>query len=177
MARLETGADALALLTELGASPHLVRHHELVLEAALLLTDKLRRELGLEFDAGLVHIGAALHDVGKISHPAELSAPGHAHERSGRALLLAARVPERLARFCVTHASWGEPELALEDLLVALADKLWKGKRIAALEQRVLEHIAASLELPAWRAFELADTVFEAIAADAEQRLARSVAG
>ena len=35
---------------------------------------------------------------------------------------------EDLARFCVTHARWESDGIGLEDLLVALADKLWKGK-------------------------------------------------
>ncbi|PRQ02574.1 hypothetical protein ENSA5_22190 [Enhygromyxa salina] len=171
---LETGADALALLVELGVSPRLLRHHELVLEAAVELTDGLARRLGARFDAGEVQIGAALHDVGKLVHPGELSGPGHEHEEAGRALLIDARVPEHLARFCVTHASWDEPTLAIEDLLTALADKLWKGKRVAQLERRVIDHLAHQLELPSWRVFDVADAVFEAVAAGADDRLGRS---
>ena len=176
MKRLDTGADALALLRELGVSPRLLRHHELVLEAAVALTDALARKLGARFDAGLVHVGAALHDVGKFLHPDELHEPGHAHEQAGRKLLIEHRVPEHVARFCVTHASWDQPTLALEDLLVALADKLWKGKRVAALEQLVIDRLSRQLELPAWRVFEVADAVFEAVAEPAESRLARSLA-
>src|SRR5690349_10343281 len=73
--KLETGADALALLRELGGSPRLLRHHELVLEAAVAITDALARKLGARFDAGLVQVGAALHDVGKLVHPDELHEP------------------------------------------------------------------------------------------------------
>lgn len=173
--KLETGADALALLVELGVSPRLLRHHELVLEAAIALTDGLARKLGASFDAGLVHVGAALHDVGKLLHPDELREPGHAHEAAGQALLIQHRVAEHVARFCVTHASWDAPALALEDLLVALADKLWKGKRVPKLEQLVIDRLADGLTLPAWRVFELADGVFESVAEPAEDRLARSI--
>ncbi len=175
MARtLETGADALALLVEFEVPPRLLRHHELVLEAARELTDGLARRVGVRFDAGVVHVGAALHDVGKLPHPQELRGPGHEHEQAGRALLIARRVPEHLARFCVTHGSWREPTLAIEDLLVALADKLWKGKRVAELEQLVIDRFAHQRDLPRWRVFELADAVFESVAASADERLARS---
>ena len=173
--RLQTGNDALALLAELEVPARLLRHHELVLEAARELTDGLARRLGARFDAGEVHVGAALHDVGKLQHPAELRGPGHAHEPAGRALLIARGVPEHLARFCTTHASWDDPLLGLEDLLVALADKLWKGKRVAELEQRVVSHLAHQLALPTWRVFEVADGVFESIAARGEESLARSL--
>jgi hypothetical protein len=172
--KLETGADALALLAELEVPPRLLRHHELVLEAAIELCDGLARRLGARFDAGEVQVGAALHDVGKLRHPEELSGPGHAHEAAGRALLLEQRVPEHLARFCTTHASWDQPTLAIEDLLVALADKLWKGKRLAALERRVVERFSHQLDLPAWKVFELADAVFESVASKADERLAAS---
>lgn len=172
--KLETGADALALLTDLQVAPRLQRHHELVLEAAIMLTDNLARRLGARFNAGEVQIGAALHDVGKHLHPAELSGPGHAHEQAGRSLLLERGVPEHLARFCVTHASWDQPTLALEDLLVALADKLWKGKRVVELEARVVQHLAHQLDQARWRVFELADAVFEGVADGADERLRRS---
>ncbi|PRQ03788.1 HD domain-containing protein [Enhygromyxa salina] len=173
--RLETGTDALALLVDLQVPARLLRHHELVLEAAIELTDALARKLGARFDAGEIQIGAALHDVGKLVHPAELSGPGHAHELAGRALLIDRRVPEHLARFCITHANWSSPSLALEDLLVALADKLWKGKRVIELEDRVIEHLAHQTAQPRWRVFEIADAVFERVAAGADSRLRRSV--
>lgn len=153
--KLETGADALALLADLQVAPRLFRHHELVLEAAIMLTDNLARRLGARFNAGEVQIGAALH-----------GAP--------RSLLLERGVPEHLARFCVTHASWDQPTLALEDLLVALADKLWKGKRVVELEARVIQHLAHQLDQARWRVFELADAVFEGVADGADDRLRRS---
>jgi hypothetical protein len=122
-----------------------------------------------------VHLGAALHDVGKLLYPDEMREPGHAHEQAGQALLIEHHVAEHVARFCITHASWDEPTLALEDLLVALADKLWKGKRVEKLEQLVVARLAYGLELPPWRVFELADTVFESVAEPASDRLARSM--
>ncbi len=166
--------DALALLVVLGAPPHLVRHHELVVEAAELLIRELRRSLSLRFDAQRVLVGAALHDAGKIKHPSELNVPGSAHEREGEAMLLAHGVAPNVARFCWTHAAWTHSELTLEDLLVAAADKLWRGKREGELEQRLIAALAASAGMPAWEAFSRADEIFAQVAAEADERLDRS---
>nr|BFE68549.1 hypothetical protein GCM10020092_018500 [Actinoplanes digitatis] len=58
-------------------------------DVAWSLTDALgRRRPDLEFDTTAVLFGAATHDIGKVVHVEELSAPGHAHEEAGRDLLL-----------------------------------------------------------------------------------------
>lgn len=172
-----TPADALALLASLGASAWLVRHHELVVEAAELLTRRLSRELKVPFVREQVLLGAALHDAGKVLHPQELHEPGHQHEPAGEALLLSRGVPARLARICVTHASWQQEGLELEELLVALADKLWKGRREPDLEARVMRRVADLTGQEAWQVFDRLDAICEAVAADGEHRLARSRVG
>jgi wobble nucleotide-excising tRNase len=88
--------------------------------------------LSLEFDATLIRLGVALHDAEKISYPSELDGPGSMHEPAGEALLLASGVQPKVARCCVTHGRWAETGVSFEELSVALADKLWKGKREAA---------------------------------------------
>jgi hypothetical protein len=57
---------------------------------------------------------------------------------------------------------------------VALADKLWKGKREPALEKKVLELAATKLGRDFWDIFVELDTCFESIAAGGTERLARS---
>lgn len=166
---------ALRLLARLGASPWLVRHHELVLEAATLLCDLVQTRFDLAFDRQQVLVGAAIHDAGKILHPEEMSQPGHQHERAGEHLLATHGIPSALSRFCVTHASWQRPDIAIEDLLVALADKLWKGKRDDSLEPLVVERIARAVQRPAWDVFETLDSICDEIAADGPTRLERSV--
>lgn len=170
-----TPRAALDLLGVLGASPWLVRHHELVLEAAVLICDQLARSWPLPFDRAAVLAGAALHDAGKIVHAEEMSAPGSEHEAAGRELLLGRGVPAGLARFCVTHAAWGAPDCTIEDRLVALADKLWKGKRAGELEQRLVEDIGATIGEEAWAVFDRFDALCESVAANGPERLARSV--
>ena len=166
--------EALVLLRTLGAAPRLIRHHELVVEAASALVIGLREAFDLPFDDRLVLVGAALHDAGKIEHPAELEEPGSEHAVSGCALLARAGVEPALARFCRTHTTWQDEEVGLEDLLVALADKLWKGKRDDELEKRVCQVIQRATGREAWEVFDRADRIFAAIAADGELRLARS---
>lgn len=165
-------ADCHALLVELGAPQRLQMHGVLVLEAAEELLEAMR-DHHVVVDGALVRAGAILHDVGKTLHPDELGARGSRHEAAGRALLLARGVDPRVAALCVTHADWNG-ERSLEELLVALADKLWKGVRIAELEARVVEAIATSHTVSRWEVFVSLDERFEAIAALGDARLARS---
>jgi len=166
-------AEARTLLLELGAPPRLQVHAELVSEAAVALL-ALSAAYGLQLDAGWVLAGAALHDAGKIVHPAELAEPGAEHEPAGEALLLRHGVAPHIARCCRSHAQWARLECSLEELLVALADKLWKGVRVAELESRVIKAVAAALGRPVWDLFIALDTGFETIAAISSERLARS---
>ncbi len=141
-------------------------------EAADQLTAGLS-EFVSHFDAEEVLLGAALHDVGKILHPAEMRGPGTCHEEAGRTLLEVQGHPV-IARFCVSHGQWDDDALALEDLLVALADKLWKGKRVVKLEQRVVVSLSRSTGSPPWQVFTALDPVFESVADRGDERLARS---
>ena len=60
------------------------------------------------------------------------------------------------------------------DRLVALADKLWKGKRDENLESLVLDEIAARLGRDRWSVFDAFDTICDEIALDGPGRLRRS---
>lgn len=166
-------ADATALLLEMHAPPRLIRHAELVCEAAEGLLGLFARH-GVTLDAGWVRGGAALHDAGKLEHVAELDGPGARHEPAGEQLLLRHGVAPHVARCCRSHAQWAALECSLEELVVALADKLWKGARVAPLEQRVIERAAQQRGLAFWDLFVALDGGFEAIAGAAPDRLARS---
>jgi hypothetical protein len=172
---LKIPADAFALLSSLGAPPRLIRHHELVTEAATEMLSGLRRALPrLPFAAGEVLLGAALHDAGKLLFPGEMSGPGARHEIEGEAYLLGCGVSPSLARFCRTHARWKSPGCGLTDRLVALSDTLWKGKRLPDLELLVRDDLAAALGLDPWSLDERLDSLWESVAAGSAGRLARS---
>lgn len=168
-----TVTQAEALLGDLGAPSRLLTHVWLVGEAAEAILAHLRT-LGVAIDADFVRLGVALHDVGKILHPAELDGPGSQHEPAGERLLIQHDVDPKVARCCLSHARWSEMEVSLEELLVALADKLWKGVRQAELERRVIEGAAAQLGKDFWEVFVDLDTAFEEIAAEGPNRLERS---
>lgn len=143
---------AEVLCSKLAAPPRLVRHLRTVHGSAILLVEGLRRCFpGLAFDARMVLLGAAIHDLGKVLHPGEIDGPGHLHERDGPLFLQAQGLEPSIARFARTHAAWnGE---AIEDHLVAFADTVWKGQRIDALEQAVCLAISAEVGVSDWEAW------------------------
>jgi hypothetical protein len=124
----------------------------------------------LALDREAVLFGAALHDIGKTAHPEELQQPGNRHEAAGERLLLAAGISPHLARFCRTHGAWSA-ESPLEDLLVALADKVWKGRRDEPLEQALVDRIVAVVGEPPWQVFIALDDLLTHIAETADERL------
>ncbi|APR81553.1 Hypothetical protein A7982_06902 [Minicystis rosea] len=83
-------------------------------------------------------------------------------------------VDPQIARCCLSHARWADMDVSLEELLVALSDKLWKGVRNAELERRVVEAVAAKLGRDFWDLFVDLDSTFEEIAAQGSERLERS---
>jgi hypothetical protein len=170
---LRDRTDAYRLLRELGAPRRLLLHVELVGEAAERLMQAYA-ELGVDFDASIIELGVAVHDAGKIKYPEELNGPGSMHEPAGEALLLANGVQPEVARCCVSHAKWQDADVSFEERSVALADKLWKGKREEALELCVIDEVASRLRVDRWTVFAQLDSVFEEVAAGGMDRLERS---
>ncbi|MCL2734651.1 MAG: HD domain-containing protein [Actinomycetia bacterium] len=160
------------LVSALRCPPRLAAHLRAVHDAAHRLVGRLEeRYPSLAFDREAVLFGAATHDMGKSVHVCELSGPGAAHEEAGKALLLDHGVSPELARFCATHGSWTRPDAGLEDLLVSLADKIWKNKRVADLEDLVVARLARATGRPAWEEFLALDEILSPIGDDAGQRL------
>ncbi|NUR57312.1 MAG: HD domain-containing protein [Catenulispora sp.] len=162
---------AAELLRDVGAPLRLVAHLRLVHDVAAQLVGWVEeRGLDVGIDPAAVCFGAATHDIGKALHPAELSGPGARHEEAGRDLLVDHGVAPSLARFAATHATWN-PGTGTEDLLVSLADKVWKGKRVPELEDLVVGRLAAVSGLPGWEEFLKLDEVLAAIGDLADDRL------
>jgi len=78
----DSSAKALALLKDLGAPTRLLRHVELVAEAADILLMELR-SLGLTVHDEFVRVGVILHDAGKVLYVNELLQSGAEHEPAG----------------------------------------------------------------------------------------------
>ena len=166
--------EAQRILLQLSAPPRLLAHLVLVHDAACTLMERISAEFPeADFDAELVRFGAATHDIGKVVHPEELTESGkHQHQRSGVQLLQSLGVPYERARFAWTHGNWDSEQIALEDLIVAIADKAWKGKRIEALETRTTELLSAATLRPQWACHAELDEILQIVAKDADKKLA-----
>jgi len=165
--------EAFALLKDLGAPERLMHHARMVVQAAEQLLLEFQG-LAVPIDIQSVALGTILHDAGKTLHPTELSGPGSLHEKAGEALLLSRGVQPSVARCCASHGAWQLPDVSLEERLVALADKLWKGKREEALELNIIDEAAARLNVSRWDVFERLDSAFEKIAAAGPERVEQS---
>jgi hypothetical protein len=162
-----------ALLDRAGAPPRLRAHLRLVHDVCVQILDGLATQgAAAGVDRRAVEFGAATHDIGKARRPAELSGPGSEHEPVGRDLLLEFGVAPELARFAATHCSWTEPGITLEDLLVSLADNVWKNKRLAELEDLVVAELVARSGREPWEEFMALDEILTAIGDGADERLA-----
>lgn len=164
---------AAELLQDLQAPPRLAAHLRAVHDVAHQLVDWVtQRYPALQLDGEAVLFGAATHDIGKTAHIAELSGPGSAHEQAGRQLLLDHGISPELARFAATHAAWTESGIVIEDLLVSVADKIWKNKRVPDLEDLVVTRLAEASGRTHWEEFLVFDDMLTSIGNGADQRLA-----
>ena len=166
--------DAEELLAKLKAPPRLIAHLTLVHDAAFEIVDSLQlRWPELMIDRDAVLFGSSTHDAGKCLHRNELTGPGNQHETDGPGLLEQYGVSPERSRFARTHGVWKtEPNLAIEDVVVALADTCWKGVRIEELETKLATLLADSLQIEAWEVFMYLDDLVTGIASHAEVRLA-----
>ncbi len=166
--------DALQVLKRLNAPPRLVAHLALVHDVAADILQSLSAQWqDFPIDKEAVLFGAATHDIGKVLHPAELIGPGSNHEKDGPGLLEQVGIPADRSRFARTNGTWKqEATLALEDIVVALADTCWRGKRDEELESRLASFIAGLQGIEKWEAFLALDEIVAKIAAHAEERLA-----
>jgi len=161
------------LLVELAAPPRLAAHLRLVHDVAAQLSAWLAgQHPAVAFDRDAVLFGAATHDIGKVRHIEELSGPGSLHERAGQQLLLDAGVDPSLARFAATHGDWDAPGIQVEDLLVSVADKTWKAKRVPELEQLLIDRLVQASGHEPWQVFLDLDDHLGQLAAGADRRLA-----
>ena len=148
-------------------------HLALVHDVACQIADAIATSWpALTFDRDTMLLGAALHDVGKVLHPDELTGPGHRHETAGEQLLRERGLADPVARIARTHGQWRTaPSPALEDLLVALADVVWKGARDPDLERLVAAAIAAPTGAQHWAIHATLDDLLTPIADAGERRV------
>lgn len=164
--------QALEIHIKLDAPPRLLAHHTLVHQIAARLLLKLTEYWpNLEIDEDAVLFGAATHDIGKAEVRRELSEPGCDHEILGFAVLMENSIPLPLARFAKSHGLGSELD-GLEDLLVCLADKCWKGKRDEELEEKFVRVLCQSEGVDFWDAYPKMTALFDVVSLGTDARLA-----
>lgn len=166
--------DVLEICHSVKATPRLVAHLVLVHDVANKLVRSLHKAFPeLEFNSEAVLFGASTHDIGKSLFPEEVFGPGNQHELHVGEILKKFGISEENARFTYTHANWQtDSRVQLEDLIVALADNCWKGKRLAALEEKAVQMISRNSGKETWEVFSILDEILQELAADADRRLA-----
>jgi putative nucleotidyltransferase with HDIG domain len=166
--------DALRICERLSAPPRLIAHLVLVHDTACSLIERIAAEFPeAHFDPDLVRFGAAIHDIGKSVHADELTESGrNKHQRSGVELLESLGIPKQRARFAWTHSNWTGEHITFEDLLVALADKAWKGKRIDALESLTADLLSTATARPKRDCYAKLDEIIQSLSQDAAKKLA-----
>ena len=163
--------EAEVVFRKLPIPPRLYAHSLLVHDVANKLLEEINRTWGsLNINKNLVLFGAATHDIGKTIYTNELSEAGHKHEQAGLQLLLSLGISEEKSKFAASHSSWSANS-TLEELLVSLADKIWKGNRVHDLEDLLIERISTETKTECWEVFSLLDSIIDDIAKDADKRL------
>lgn len=162
----------LEIFERLKMPPRLLAHLTLVHDAEKRLLKKMAAAFPkVKIDKELALFGAATHDIGKCVCKNELTQSGREHEAQGQKLLLSLGASAQMAAFAKNHSSWSERS-TIESLLVSLVDKIWKGSRVADLEDLVAAKISQASALEKWEAYLLLDDIIQKIASDADKRLA-----
>jgi hypothetical protein len=161
------------LINERRIPPRLLAHLTLVYEVAKTILAWMDHHYpGVSIDKEAVLFGAVTHDIGKVMVNEEITKPGSTHERQGFELLLNHGIKEHLARFTLTHSQWTTSNTNIDDWMVSLADKIWKGKRVTDLEDLIVNHICRKTNKEKWEVFLNFDDLLQNISKDADKRLA-----
>jgi hypothetical protein len=165
--------ETVNLLRQVAAPPRLIAHLILVHDVAATLVERVTAAFPeATFARDKVLFGASIHDFGKVIERSELIMSGTQHEQRGVELLRSMGISSERARFAYTHGSWEATNVNLEDLLVALADKCWKGKRVDALESKITALLSAASKKPEWECYAQLEGIVEELTRDADARLA-----
>ena len=160
------------LLEILNAPERLKRHLSIVHATAFEILEQLKVEWPtLEMNQELILFGAATHDIGKTEITDELFKSGKRHELAGMTILLNHGFTKEQSRFALTHGTWQDENLKIEDLLVALSDKIWKGSRIDDLEKLVGQKLSYFLNCDYWDVYGKLDSILSQIALGADEKL------
>ena len=172
MELLDLPKEVAELLEILNSPVRLKRHLSIVHTTAFDILTQLKVEWPiLKMNQELILFGAATHDIGKTEITDELSEGGKRHELTGKTILLNHGFTNEQSRFALTHGNWQDESLEIEDLLVALSDKIWKGSRIYDLEKLLGQKLSSILNCDYWDVYGKLDSILSRIALGADEKL------
>ena len=172
MELLDLPKEVAELLEILNSPERLKRHLSIVHTTAFEIVTQLKLEWPfLEMNQELILFGAATHDIGKSEITDELFESGKRHELTGMTILLNHGFTKEQSRFTLTHGNWQDESLKIEDLLVALSDKIWKGNRIDDLEKLLGQKLSSMLNCDYWDVYGKLDSILSQIALGADEKL------
>jgi putative nucleotidyltransferase with HDIG domain len=168
----ELPEDIRNILTKNDSPERLNRHLRIVaFTASNLLAETENIWNHLKLDIELVKFGAVTHDIGKAICQAEIYKPGKKHESLGKQLLIENGFSVESSRFAYTHGNWKGQNILLEDLFVTLADKIWKGKRVFELEERISQMISNQTKMNYWEVYQELDSMLDKIVLESQAKL------
>ena len=172
MRLLDLPNEVAELLEILNSPERLKKHLSIVHTTAFEILKQLKIVWpNLKMNQELILFGAATHDIGKTEITDELFGGGKRHELAGITILLIHGFTNEQSRFALTHGNWQDESLEIEDLLVALSDKIWKGNRVDDLEILLGQKLSSLLNCDYWEVYGKLDSILAQIALGADQKL------
>ena len=98
----------------------------------------------------------------------ELYEKGKNHEMRGKLILENLGFKKEESRFALTHGNWTDCHL-IEDLIVCLSDKIWKGKRVLGLEEKVCKTISGELNIDFWEVYIKLDEILSNLSNNSDE--------
>ncbi|WP_159025786.1 HD domain-containing protein [Aquimarina sp. Aq78] len=170
---VELSKEVKNLLEQFDAPQRLIKHLTIVNSTAFYLVEQLKGEWpNLSLNEKEISFGASTHDIGKTVITDELYKKGKKHESEGFKILKEIGYEDTESRFTITHGNWENSNLQIEDLIVCLSDKIWKGKRINELEERITLKISELTKMDFWDVSMKLELILEKIAIGSDERIA-----
>ncbi len=169
----ELSKEIKDLLEQFDAPQRLIKHLTIVNSTAFYIVEQLKIEWpNLVLNKKEILFGASTHDIGKAVITDELYKKGKKHESEGFKILKELGYNDKESRFTITHGNWENSNLLIEDLIVCLSDKIWKGKRINDLEERITTNISELTKTDFWDVSVKLELILEKIAVGSDDRIA-----
>jgi len=170
---VELPKEIKKILNQFDTPQRLIKHLTLVNSTAFLIIEELKNEWSnLLLNEKEILFGASTHDIGKVLVTDELYKKGKKHELEGFKILKELGYEDQESRFTVTHGNWRNPNLKIEDLIVCLSDKIWKGKRVNELEEQITNKISKLTKTDFWDVSMKLELILEKITIGSDDRIA-----